>query len=165
MTKRGGWEEKEKQIIQVSEKEIAQQRRKRFQERRGAPETGGGGKEQGVETGGGRHRGNKVRNWEVGEWQGRRNRDVSLRLGTSWRVGADIQRMEKEELTRRESTRRAGKKGDNRDKKGLSLKQGRYFDQDKLYEHNYHLEGREKRHCQDLDHVLNYIFLVKQKYE
>lgn len=44
--------------------------------------------------------------------------------------------MENEELTRREGTRRAGKKGDNRDKKGLSLKQGSYFDEDKLYEHN-----------------------------
>lgn len=44
--------------------------------------------------------------------------------------------MEKEELTRRESTRRVGKKGDNRDKKGLSLKQGSYFGQDKLCEHN-----------------------------
>ena len=82
MTQRGGWEEKEKRIIQVSEEKIAQQRRKRFQERRGAPETGGR-KERGVGTGGGRQRGNKVGSWKVGEWQGRRNRDASLRLGTS----------------------------------------------------------------------------------
>lgn len=45
-----------------------------------------------------------------------------------------MQRMEKEELTRRESTRRIGKKGDNVDKKGLSLKQGSFFE--KLCEHN-----------------------------
>lgn len=44
--------------------------------------------------------------------------------------------MEKEELTGRESTRRVGKKGDNRDKKGLSLKQGSYFDQEELREGN-----------------------------
>lgn len=82
MTQRGGREDKEKWVFQVHEEEIAQQGRKRFQERRGALETGGG-KERGVGTGRGRYRGNKVRSWEVGKWQGRRKRDASVRPGSS----------------------------------------------------------------------------------
>lgn len=59
MTQRGGREGKQKRII--CEEQIAQQRRRRFPERRGALGTGGG-------AGGDGHRGPEVRSWEAGEW-------------------------------------------------------------------------------------------------
>lgn len=70
MTHRGGRQEKEKQMIQAHEEEIAPHGKKRFQERRGTPETGGGA-ERAMGTGGDRHRRNKGRSWKVVEWQGR----------------------------------------------------------------------------------------------